>query len=522
MQADLLQQQREAENLSDEELLYYAQNGSPHISSLIITQVMADRAQQRQAGAAAAPPSPTVKDQVAQQLASSSQFPGITSIEQPQMATYSGGGILGYADGGLVGYHEGGEIPPHPHDSRGRHYGPESRLVGERPEWVLPGSFLDKTMGYQDAINISRRDFFNRSVDVAKDIFSLPGTPSERSYVYGVPNWGVPQLEPREASLPARYSYEAEEMAPDGDLTRQLLASGKLDEIPVAGMGDIDGLNNQYKDLFFGGGLSYDPITARTMEEPDLDARFAGIRDMVEELADPTAGEVLRDQQRRGMSKELAGRRLRSQELQGMEARSEPWRYAADIAFGREGPTLREGITSIITEREAEQDAISDNMFAMRDAIAEAQAQRERGAVGVATQLESEIAKLGVETAFDVAKFNASEENRAAIANLEAEIRTGIANNDASARQTAALLEASATANPTDLVEVVRAINSSIQNLVGGQSILVGAGLEVPVEDLVSELVGMLRGTYGQIGQQVFGEPQTIGPNTISRPSGPA
>ena len=120
MQADLLQQQREAENLSDEELLYYAQNGSPHISGLIITQVMADRAQQRQAGAAAAPPSPTVKDQVAQQLASSSQFPGITSIEQPQMATYSGGGIVGYADGGLVGYQDGGYYDPDDQE----YYGP--------------------------------------------------------------------------------------------------------------------------------------------------------------------------------------------------------------------------------------------------------------------------------------------------------------------------------------------------------------------------------------------------------------
>lgn len=515
MQADLLQQQREAENLSDEELLYYAQNGSPHISGLIITQVMADRAQQRQAGAAAAPPSPTVKDQVAQQLASSGQFPGITSIEQPQMATYSGGGIVGYADGGLVGYHEGGDIPPHPHDSRGRHYGGD-RLVGERPPFmgmfeVQPGSPADYIMGLEDAINVRGRDFFNRL---------FPGEPK---YVYGAPSSGVSEFRPKKGPLPERYSYEPS-TGSTGDLTRQMLASGELDEVPVAGMGD-DKLGDQYEDILnqaFGGGLSYDPVVAASIGKPDLNAHFAGIRGMVAGLADPTAGEALRDQQRRAMSKELTGRRMRSEELQRMEARSEPWRYAADIAFDREGPTLREGIRSVITEREAEQNAISDNIFAMRDAIAAAQAQRERGAIGAAAQLESEIAKLGVETTFNVAKFNASEENKAAIANLEAAIRTGIANNDANARQVAALLEASATANPTDLVEIVRALNGTIAELVGSQSIFAGADRSVEIEALVGFLVNMQRGIYGQINQQVLGERQTVGPNTISRPSGPA
>lgn len=520
MQADLLQQQREAENLSDEELLYYAQNGSPHISGLIITQVMADRAQQRQAGAAAAPPSPTVKDQVAQQLASSSQFPGITSIEQPQMATYSGGGIVGYADGGLVGYQDGGYYDPDDQE----YYGPGGTFSQARD--------LARQRARDDSWYGKYRRYLERQYGSFPES-SPAGAPTATPTGFDPRDeYGQHFTDPSERYLQAIAGFDTSDLtrqllasgkSDTSDLTRQLLASGKLDEIPVAGMGD-DKVGDEYEDILnraFGGGLSYDPIVAATMEKPDLDAQFADIRGMVAELADPTAGEALRDQQRRGMSKELAGRRLRSQELQRMEAQSEPWRYAADIAFDREGPTLREGIRSVITEREAEQNAISDSMFAMRDAIAEAQAQRERGAAGAAAQLESEIAKLGVETAFNVAKFNASEENKAAIANLEAAIRTGIANNDANARQVAALLEASTTANPTDLVEIVRALNGTIEQLVGGQSILAGPDREVLIEDMVAMLVNMQRDIYGQIGQQVLGGPQTIGPNTISRPSGP-
>jgi hypothetical protein len=482
MLPDLLQQQREAENLSDEELLHYAQNGSPHISGLIITQVMADRAQQRQAGAAAAPPSPTVKDQVAQQLASSSQFPGITSIEQPQMATYSGGGIVGYADGGLVGYQHGGYHDPDDPELPNYSFGIQNPDALSPIEYIL-GSGIH-----------------GRRLPTLEDIYEFLGGDQSGPRYHG--RSGALIAERRLPTLSGELGISPERAAKALQSKR---ASGKFGISPDRNYGqrDIDEYLRTMGDDF-----SYDPIVAEQMEEPDINARFAGIRDMVEGLADPTAGEALRDQQRRDMSEELGERRLRSQELQGMEARSEPWRYAADIAFDREGPTLREGITSVITEREAEQNAISDNMFAMRDAIAEAQAQRERGAVGAAAQLESEIANLGVKTAFDAAKFNASEVNKVAIANLDAAFRTALANNDANAKRLGLLLQASATANPTDLVEVVRAINGTIEQLVGSQSILAGAGREVRIEELVQMLVDMQRHLYGTIGQQVYSSPQ--------------
>ena len=101
MAANLIQQQREAENLTDEELLYFIQNGSPHINQIILLGVADDRARQRQAPQANQPPMPTIKDQKMQQLAGPSPFSGIGSIEQPQQ--YADGGIVGYANGGYVG-----------------------------------------------------------------------------------------------------------------------------------------------------------------------------------------------------------------------------------------------------------------------------------------------------------------------------------------------------------------------------------------------------------------------------------
>jgi hypothetical protein len=245
MPPNILQLQREVESLPDERLLQEAQ--MPNMFPAYLTQQeMVRREQERNAyqSRKAQQPTNTVHDRLIERAMS-----GIGSIPQqlsPEQEMFARQSMMDMspeqmmqqqimmqspmpqpmADGGLVGYHEGGDIPPHPHDSRGRHYGDESRLVGERPEWVLPGSLLDKVMGYEDAINVRGRDFFNRSIDVAKDIF----TPSERSYVYGVPTWGIPGMEPQEESLPQRYSYEAEPRT-DWSMVDAQIAEGQMPSI---------------------------------------------------------------------------------------------------------------------------------------------------------------------------------------------------------------------------------------------------------------------------------------------------
>jgi len=224
MPPNILQLQREVESLSDERLLQEAQ--MPNMfPAYLIQQEMVRREQERNAyqSRKAQQPTNTVHDRLIERALS-----GIGSIPQqlsPEQEMFAQQAMMDMspeqmmqqqmmmqspmpqpmADGGLVGYHEGGDIPFHPHDSRGRHYGVEGyRLVGERPEWVLPGSPADKMMGYQDAFNIKSRDLFNSTTDFVKDLF----TPSERSYVYGVPTWGIPDMEPQEESLPQRYSYD--------------------------------------------------------------------------------------------------------------------------------------------------------------------------------------------------------------------------------------------------------------------------------------------------------------------------
>jgi len=223
MPPNILQLQREVESLPDERLLQEAQ--MPNMFPAYLTQQeMVRREQERNAyqSRKAQQPTNTVHDRLIERAMS-----GIGSIPQqlsPEQEMFARQSMMDMspeqmmqqqmmmqspmpqpmADGGLVGYHEGGDIPLHPHDSRGRHYGDESRLVGERPEWVLPGSLADKVMGYEDAINIKGRNFFNRSTDFVKDLL----TPSERSYAYGVPTWGIPDMEPQEESLPQRYIYD--------------------------------------------------------------------------------------------------------------------------------------------------------------------------------------------------------------------------------------------------------------------------------------------------------------------------
>jgi hypothetical protein len=221
MPPNILQLQRELESLPDDRLIMEAQNPSMYPAYLTATE-MQRRQQQRQAFAAHMQQQPT--STVSERLIANATS-GIGSIPQPvdpAMLAATGSEFMGpeemmqqqmmaqspmpqpMADGGLVGYHEGGNIPPHPHDSRGRHYGGESRLVGERPEWVLPGSLMDRLFGWEDEINVWGRDLSNKTLDFFDSLRSK-GYP-----VYGSGSWGVPEImkDLPTRGMPQRYSYD--------------------------------------------------------------------------------------------------------------------------------------------------------------------------------------------------------------------------------------------------------------------------------------------------------------------------
>jgi hypothetical protein len=173
---------------------------------------------------------------------------------------------------------------------------------------------------------------------------------------------------------------------------------------------------------------------------------------------------------------QMSARRKRSQELQDAEMRGLPFGYAARIALGQEGPSLQEGIMSLIGRREAEREVIDQGVFEIQDLQAQRQAALERGALTSAIALESRIADATVKNIFDVAKSNADAELRTGIANLEQEIRLKIAQGDRDARRFSDAMRSLAGIgsgeSQEDYAEIMRGAAQSLDAVVGASAVL--------------------------------------------------
>jgi hypothetical protein len=434
--ANLIQQQREAENLTDEELLYFIQNGSPHINQIILLGVADDRARQRQAPQANQPPMPTIKDQKMQQLAGPSPFSGIGSIEQPQQ--YADGGIVGYANGGYVGDPDDPQVP---------YYGPGGiiDIIGGRVLGLPVGRATDE---YVNALNGYPEDFGGQMAsmrDVSYEDPYIKALRKESRPIRTLPD------EVLQAQRPMRSPA-----APDlyGPIRRPLPPLDSADPAALPGAS------------------SFSEVTAPTMEEMDIRAQYAPLAELTEQLGIQTEGEAMRDRLAEQRVVQMIARRKRSQELQDAEMRGLPFGYAARIALGQEGPSLQEGIMSLIGRREAEREAIDQGVFEIQDLQAQRQAALERGALTSAIALESRIADATVKNIFDVAKFNADAELRADLENLRAEISQ---DSHAAQRFTASLQAVSRAASggsQTDYAENLRALNGVIDSVVGASGTL--------------------------------------------------
>jgi hypothetical protein len=440
--ANLIQQQREAENLTDEELLYFIQNGSPHINQIILLGVADDRARQRQAPQANQPPMPTIKDQKMQQLAGPSPFSGIGSIEQPQQ--YADGGIVGYADGGLVGYQHGGyHDPDEPKpliDLMYEQYGmnPGRPLGPTKEESVfLRDVMFPRGMGAEEFVQMKY------GVSPVK-LRTLPAEVLQRQR---------PMRSPAATDLPIRRP------------------------LPPLDSADLDGFRDSYiAALMETPTEPFRGITAPKMEEMDVRAQYAPLAELTEQLGIQTEGEAMRDRLAEQRVGQMSARRKRSQELQDAEMRGLPFGYAARIALGQEGPSLQEGIMSLIGRREAEREVIDQGVFEIQDLQAQRQAALERGALTSAIALESRIADATVKNIFDVAKSNADAELRTGIANLEQEIRLKIAQGDRDARRFSDAMRSLAGIgsgeSQEDYAEIMRGAAQSLDAVVGASAVL--------------------------------------------------
>lgn len=496
MAANLIQQQREAENLTDEELLYFIQNGSPHINQIILLGVADDRARQRQAPQANQPPMPTIKDQKMQQLAGPSPFSGIGSIEQPQQ--YADGGIVGYANGGYVGDPDDPQVP---------YYGPggiieqyREQLAQQRRDSSLYGAWRrylqdmhgpfseDKPttrapVGNAELIDISGGRVLGLPVGRATDEYvnALNGYPEDfggqmasmRDVSYEDPYIKALRKESRPIrTLPAEVLQAQRPMrspaAPDLPIRRPL---------PPLDSADPYGFGDEFMAAQMGTSMGpFMGITAPTMEEMDVRAQYAPLAELTEQLGIQTEGEAMRDRLAEQRVGQMSARRKRSQQLQDAEMRGLPFGYAARIALGQEGPSLQEGIMSLIGRREAEREAIDQGVFEIQDLQAQRQAALERGALTSAIALESRIADATVKNIFDVAKVNADAELRTDIANLQEEMRLKIAQGNQDAQRLAAAMQALSRSaqggSQTDYAEELRAVSGALQTFVDASPLL--------------------------------------------------
>jgi hypothetical protein len=217
-------------------------------------------------------------------------------------------------------------------------------------------------------------------------------------------------------------------------------------------------------------------ITAPKMEEMDVRAQYAPLAELTEQLGIQTEGEAMRDRLAEQRVGQMSARRKRSQELQDAEMRGLPFGYAARIALGQEGPSLQEGIMSLIGRREAEREVIDQGVFEIQDLQAQRQAALERGALTSAIALESRIADATVKNIFDVAKSNADAELRTGIANLEQEIRLKIAHEDLNARRFSDAMRSLASIgsgeSQEDPAEIMRAAAQSLEAIIAASGVL--------------------------------------------------
>jgi hypothetical protein len=463
--ANLIQQQREAENLTDEELLYFIQNGSPHINQIILLGVADDRARQRQAPQANQPPMPTIKDQKMQQLAGPSPFSGIGSIEQPQQ--YADGGIVGYADGGLVGYQHGGYHDPD--DPQVPSESPYQRMLRHRKE-------------RQDRSIRMARDLGSSSGILLKDL--LVESPGEYP-LQGAPLFSATGDQMDLQTLPAEVLQRQRPMRSPAAQEREWLIKRPIEAtdlpirrpLPPLDSADPYGFGDPYMAALMETSMEpFKGITAPKMEEMDVRAQYAPLAELTEQLGIQTEGEAMRDRLAEQRVGQMSARRKRSQELQDAEMRGLPFGYAARIALGQEGPSLQEGIMSLIGRREAEREVIDQGVFEIQDLQAQRQAALERGALTSAIALESRIADATVKNIFDVAKSNADAELRTGIANLEQEIRLKIAHEDLNARRFSDAMRSLASIgsgeSQEDPAEIMRAAAQSLEAIIAASGVL--------------------------------------------------
>jgi hypothetical protein len=446
--ANLIQQQREAENLTDEELMYFIQNGSPHINQIILLGVADDRARQRQAPQANQPPMPTIKDQKMQQLAGPSPFSGIGSIEQPQQ----------YADGGIVGYANGGYVED-PDDPQVPYYG--------------PGGILDQ---YQRQQAQERRDasLYGRYRRYLQDRFGAfpEDRPTTRAPV-GNAETVLPR--PRSAGRSGPVPVVSGSEAYYGP--NHSLPPTTPEAIPEQGDADPYGFGDEFMAALTGTSMGpFRGTTAPKMEEMDVRAQYAPLAELTRQLGGQTEGEAMRDRLAEQRVGQMSARRKRSQELQDAEMRGLPFGYAARIALGQEGPSLQEGIMSLIDRRETEREAIDQGVFEIQDLQAQRQAALERGALTSAIALESRIADATVKNIFDVAKINADAELKTGIANLQEEIRLKIAQGNQDAQRLSDALRSLAGLgsgeSQENYAETLRAASQALEAVIGASGVL--------------------------------------------------